>query len=277
MGRIATGWNLSKKSFALVEHDRRLLFSIIATILAAMLIFGPVIAWHESDHGNVPWIVGVVVAALALNIISTFFGVAFISVARRSLDGESWTAADGWRCARARLVPIVLWAIVATFVGLLLHALERVRGGVVVNVVVRWLVGAAWSLATFFVVPVLALEGGNPFQAAKRSIQVIRKRWGEGVVGSTAIGGIFVIVFFAAAIPLFIGFATLSSTPWLGIPLILIGVAIVAVGIVVNSAVSQLFRFVLYEYAERDRALGPFTPSDLDSAFRPKRRLFGSA
>lgn len=279
MGRIARGWALSKKSFALVEHDRRLLLfpliSILATGTAAVIVFAPVVAWWESSGGDVPWIVGAVVGFYVLNVISTFFGVAFIAVARTSLQGGAWTMADGWRCARTRLVPILLWSVVATLVGLLLQALERVRGGALVNVVARWIIGAAWSLATLFIVPVLALEGGSPFAAAKRSVEIVRKRWGEGVAGSLTIGGIFSLVFLAGLAPFLIGLAVLRSAPVLGVPLIVVGVAIVAVGMVVNAAVSQLFRFVLYEYAVGDRTLGPFSAAELDAALTPRRRWSG--
>jgi hypothetical protein len=113
-----------------------------------------------------------------------------------------------------------------------------------------WLVGAVlglWALnfigtffgvafiATFFVVPVIALEGVAPVAAARRPVDVVRKRWGAGVAGSFAIGGIFTIVFFAAIVPLVAGLAYLRSAPY---------------------------------------AAGPFAADDLDAAFRPRRQLF---
>jgi hypothetical protein len=62
MGRIARGWELSKKSFALVEHDRGLLLfptlSILATIAAAVVIFGPTFAWWQISGGKAPLVVG---------------------------------------------------------------------------------------------------------------------------------------------------------------------------------------------------------------------------
>jgi uncharacterized protein DUF6159 len=279
VGRITRGWELSKKSFALVEHDRGLLLfptlSILATIAAALVIFGPTFAWWQISGGDLPLIVGGVLGFYTLNVISTFFGVAFIAVARRSLNGEPWTMSDGWWAASSRFGSILAWALVATIVGLLLQGLERVRGGFFVNVIARWVIGAAWSLATFFIVPVLAVEGGSPFEAAKRSVQIVRKRWGEGVVGTTAIGGLYVIVVFSAGVPFVLGVAAYSSAPLLSFLLIMIAIAIVAVGTVVNSAVSQLFRFVLYEYAVSDRALGSFTAGDLDTSFTPRRRFLG--
>jgi hypothetical protein len=279
MGRIGRGWALTKKSFALVEHDRRLLLmpmlSIVATIAAAVIIFVPVGAWYAASGGKGPWIVGAVVGIWALNFISVFFGVAFIAVAKRSLDGQSWTLGDGWRAAGSRLHVILMWSLVATAVGLILQALENVRGGQIVQVAVRAVLGAAWSIATFFVIPVLALEGANPVDAMRRSVDVVRKRWGEGITGSTAIGGIFLLVIVAAIVPAVAGFALLGSATVVGVLLLVVAAAIVATGMVVNIAVSQLFRFVLYEYATTDRALGPFSSDELASALQPKRKLLG--
>jgi hypothetical protein len=279
MGRIVRGWQLAKKSFAVIEHDRRLLvlplLSIVATILAAVVIFGPLFAWQSSSGGDWPWIAGVIVGAWALNFVGTFFGVAFIAGAEQSIAGKPWTTGSALRRARDRVWSILLWSLVSTTVGLLLQALERMRGGWLVNVVARLVLGAAWSLATFFIVPVLALEDVGPIEATRRSIAVVRKRWGEGVVGASAIAGIFTIVIFSSIALAIFGLTFLSVTPLVGVPLLVLAVAIFALGMVANAAVSQLFRFVLYEYALTDRALGPFSAEELDAAFKPRRRLFG--
>jgi hypothetical protein len=279
MGRIVSGWRLAKLSFALIAHDKRLLLfpflSIVATVIAAIVIFAPVFAWWSASGGDWPWIVGAIVAAWALNFIGTFFGVAFIAGAQRSIGGQTWTLGDGLNRAWTRVGPILLWSLVSTVVGLLLQALERARGGWVVNIFARWVLGAAWSLATFFIVPVLALEGVGPVDATRRSIQIVRKRWGEGVVGATAIGGIYVIVMFASIALGILGLTFISITPVLGVALLVLAIVVFALGIVANVAVSQLFRFVLYEYAVANQALGPIQAADLDAAFKPRRRLFG--
>jgi hypothetical protein len=279
MGRIVRGWQLAKKSFALVAHDRRLLLfpllSIVVTVLAAIVIFGPFFVWWSSSGGDWPWIVGGIVGVWALNFIGTFFGVAFIAGAERSLNGKPWTMKDGLRRAWGRVGSIVLWSLVATIVGLLLQVLERVRGGWVVNIAVRWVLGAAWGLATFFIIPVLALEGVGPVEATRRSVQIIRKRWGEGVVGASAVSSIFVIVMFASLALFVFGLTFTSITLYLGIPMIALAVVIFSVGVVANVAVSQLFRLVLYEYATADRALGSFQADELEAIFKPRRRLFG--
>jgi hypothetical protein len=58
--------------------------------------------------------------------------------------------------ASRRLVPILLWAVVAATVGMALDAIHERVG--FVGRIIATITGAAWSLATFFVVPVLVLE-----------------------------------------------------------------------------------------------------------------------
>ena len=40
-------------------------------------------------------------------------------------------------------------------------------------------VGVAWSVATYFVIPVIALEGLGPRDALRRSSALVREKWGE--------------------------------------------------------------------------------------------------
>ncbi len=64
-------------------------------------------------------------------------------------------------------------------------------------------VRAAWSVSTFFVIPLLALGGLGPGDALKRSVSLIRERWGEGLGGSASIG---LAVFLVAVVPLYVLF-----------------------------------------------------------------------
>src|SRR2546427_2506436 len=45
------------------------------------------------------------------------------------------------------------------------------------------IIGIAWTLACYFVVPVLAFEDLTPIDALKRSSKLFRDTWGEKVIG----------------------------------------------------------------------------------------------
>ena len=53
------------------------------------------------------------------------------------------------------------------------------------------IIGFAWSVATFLVVPVLVVEKVGPLDAIKRSASLLRKTWGEQLVGNFGIGLVF--------------------------------------------------------------------------------------
>jgi hypothetical protein len=131
----------------------------------------------------------------------------------------------------------------------------------------------AWSVATFFVVPVIALEGLGPTGALKRSLAVIRERWGEGVAGSFAIGGLIFLMAFLPGLALFaIGVAVSSSVPFLGAVLVVLGIAVFVIGAVVQTALMAIFKVALYRFATEDRVLAEYAREELETAFRPKRR-----
>ncbi len=127
------------------------------------------------------------VASYLATFATIYFNVALTGAAVKSMDGKDTNLQDGLAIARERRGLIAKWALVQWAVGLLIRVLQNAgdRGGVgqLVSALVSGLVGAAWAIASFFVVPVLALEGLGPKDALKRSIAVIRERWGEGIVG----------------------------------------------------------------------------------------------
>ena len=57
--------------------------------------------------------------------------------------------------------------------------------------VVTSIVGFVWNVATFLVVPVLAVEDVGPIEAIKRSVSYLRKTWGEQLVGTFSISAVF--------------------------------------------------------------------------------------
>ncbi len=75
-----------------------------------------------------------------------------------------------------------MWALLATIFGVVLEQLARrllLAGAILARVV-----GLAWSLASLFAIPVLAIEGGSGPHALKRSTQLVKQRWGEGISGN---------------------------------------------------------------------------------------------
>jgi hypothetical protein len=170
MGAISRGWALTKQSWAVLRNDRSLvIFPILSTVfamIAVAVIWVPtvVVAGVFQDgtvNENNPAVgVAAVVTIYVSTFIAIFFNVALAACAVRSLRGEDTRVGEGLSAAMRRIGPIVGWTLVAGTVGLILRVLEErfpIAGKIAV-----WIAGAAWAIATFFVVPVIALEGTGP-------------------------------------------------------------------------------------------------------------------
>jgi hypothetical protein len=277
-GRFARGWRLALESWRVIRGDPQLLWlpilSAATTVLAAVLVLGPVLWWAQDQGSDWPYGVAIVLGAYVLNFVGTFFGVAFVAAVGQSLRNEPVDLGAALRQAVRRIGPIAAWSLAATAVEILLRALERVRGGFLVNVAVRWVLGAAWALATLFVVPVIAIEGVGPVEAARRSIAVVRKRWGEGVAGSAAIGGFFLLVFVPAILLAVAGIDLYDSSPVLGGALVAVAAVLIVLGLTLQWAMTNVFRLALYRYAVDGEVSGPFTTRDLEQSVRPRGGLF---
>src|SRR5260370_1391059 len=113
--------------------------------------------------------------------VIVFFNVALVGVANSRLMGGTWTFRDGIELAWERTGTILQWALVAATVGVILRTLEE-RLGLIGRIIIR-IIGFAWTLACYFVVPVLAFEDLTPIDAVKRSSKLFRDTWGEKVIG----------------------------------------------------------------------------------------------
>lgn len=279
-GRIGRGWALAKQSWAVLRADRSLaLFPVIAgcaMLAAALVIAGPGVVLFATDTAAPVAFVLWAIAIYALGFIGIYCNVALAAAAAKALDGHDTTLADGFSVARERKGLVAKWAAVQLTVGVLLQliesALERTPLGPIVSIVINTLLSAAWTIATFFVIPVLALEGLGPKAALSRSVGVIKERWGEGFVGAASIGA---IIFFVGMLPSIaigaLGVAAAGSSPALGGVLIAIGVVGLVLALLVNATLNAIFRVALLRFATQGQVAAGFDRSALEHAFAPKR------
>src|SRR5207237_10704447 len=111
-------------------------------------------------------------------------GVSACSVysARRHFRGVPFGADEWLRAAARRLPELLAWSLVSASVGLALRLIENANEKVVafVSAILGW----AWSVTTYFVVPVLVVEGVGPLTAIQRSTKVLYRTWGESIGGA---------------------------------------------------------------------------------------------
>ena len=150
----------------------------------------------------------------------------------------------------------------------IIRAIEE-RGGIFRRII-GGMLGLAWALITYLVLPVVVLEGLTVREAITRSKELFVKTWGETVSGEIGMG---LIGFLALVVPMPVLFL-LGSGGDQNRLVLAVGVAIVWVLLisVVMGALNMIFRVALYQYAADGQAPEGFEDLDLGEVFPPKRR-----
>jgi hypothetical protein len=195
-----------------------------------------------------------------------FFNLALVRAASSRLAGGTATLRDGLRAAWERKGRVLQWALLAATVGLVLKMLEE-RMSWVGRLVVR-LIGLAWTLASYFVVPVFASEDLGPIEALKRSARVFRDTWGEKVAGGFGFG----LIFFVLAIP---GVALPILGAMLGGTGSIVGSVLMVLywlmlG-VISAATQGIFMAALYRYASTKQVAPGFRLENFSMAWQTKK------
>jgi uncharacterized protein DUF6159 len=272
--RFGRGWRLAGRSLRVLRGRPSLaLFPAVSglvTVVTVAVLLAPGVVW--AAVADVWWIAipFAVVWTYAATFCAVYFNVALAGAVALSLDRRSAGLRDGLEIARGRRGAIARWALVAATVGLVLQAVQAVAAAEnpvarLAGAIVTSLGGAAWAIATFFVVPILALEGIGPRAALARSVALVRERWGESVGGAAAIT---IVVVLAGLVPAAALVAVaVSAGGSLAIVAGAVAVVIVIAATVVGTALSVIFRVVLYRFAADGRVLAGFAPAELEGAF----------
>jgi len=279
--RLKSGFSLARSSWNVLRNDKKLLlFPLLSglgcvLVMIAFLIPTAVLVNNGvlvDANDNVNWaLAGPLIFAYYLvnYFVVIFCNAALVHCALVHFDGGQPTLGDGFRAAGARLPQILAWAVVSATVGLLLKAIENAheKAGQIISVVL----GAAWTVMTVFVVPVLVVERVGPFKAIGRSISLLKKAWGEGLAGRIGIGIVIFLLFlpcFLLAVATVLAFNTSTTLGFTLLAITVIGFLLVAI---IGSALQTVFLSALYQFAAFERVPVGFEGDTLRSAFEVKK------
>jgi hypothetical protein len=281
MGVFARTWALMGASWRVLMLDKELLlFPLLSTIATGLVTLTFVVplaqdqAWLKSGDAANEYEQFLAYTRLFLFYVCTYFTMVFfnaslIMAVHLRLTGGNPTLMDGMRGAWARKGELFAWVLLAATVGVILQAMKE-RSGWVMRLILG-AIGVAWSLAVYFVVPILVVEGKRPVEAVKESAAMIRRTWGEELVGGFSYGGIsFFFSLPAFAVAMF-GAGYLVHGAWLN-GLLLIGAAIIY-GFLLSltmTTLSSIFHAAVYHYARTGSVPQGFDAALLQSAFVKK-------
>ncbi|MFH1024174.1 MAG: DUF6159 family protein [Planctomycetota bacterium] len=275
MGRIARSWTLMKATMGFLKRNPKLaIFPVLSGVLSIFLVVaigGGALAGLAAA-GMFREGVGRGVAAAAVPVLAVVyvmcafvvivFNAALIGCVLLDLEGKPCAWRDGMRLAWARRWVILRWSLLYAGVGIFLNILENQAnrlpfGGRLLARGVLWFTGAAWTLVTFLLVPVLVYEEVNLREGIRRSVALFKRTWGEQVVGRIGLSLIALIVailavtILALAICIQVKFNPASAAGLIslwGTAGVLVLMIVLGAGIL-GTVLNGIYTAVLYSYA----------------------------
>lgn len=274
MGKISHTWSLMGASWRVLKQDKELLiFPLISGICCLFVIASFALpmfmtdSWQLPDENATPAQQVVYYAILFAfylcnYFVIVFFNAAIVACAAIRLRGGEPTVSDGFRMALARLPLIFGWALVSATVGIILRIIEDKSKNI--GRFVAGLLGMAWTVVSFLVIPILVIEKQSPINALKESTALLKKTWGEQLVGNFNFGFVFFLLNIPAILIIVLG--VMSQTAAIMIPCIIIGVIYLLVVSLIQSALQAIFQTAIYLYAKNGQVPEGFDTELLDEA-----------
>lgn len=253
--RLSNGWKISMTSFKVLKANKQLVIFPILSGISLLLILGSFVtillagvgwdtdAIQESSRGMD--YLFIFLYYLVNYFIVVFFNMALVHCTHLYFKGEEVTIEKGIRFSMSRIGAIFAWSMFAATVGMILRLLAENLGSL--GKILIGLIGIVWSVATFFVVPVIAYENLGPVDAFKRSAQMMKEKWGERIGAGFSFGLVSFIATLVVGGGLFVIGAVFNVI--VGIFLAVLGVLLVAA---VMSAVKTIFISAVYHNINGD-------------------------
>ncbi|WP_436901066.1 DUF6159 family protein [Halovenus halobia] len=187
-------------------------------------------------------------AYLVETFIASFFTAALVAATRTVFHGEEPSVREALATAWEHKWPLLAWSVIAAIVGVLIRAIESQD-----NLVARLLAGlfaVAWSVMTYFVVPVIVFRDPSVTGMFKESASTFKNTWGESI---GAMGAIDIVTLLLVLGALALGVLTFVVTAGLGtvgfaLTVLVAGIAVM-LALLIGKALSGIAKTALYVYA----------------------------
>jgi hypothetical protein len=284
--RFSAGFSAAQDCWEVLKSDKKLivlpflsgLFCLV--VLASFVVPLAVLKPHVLDpvlqqnpaagaKQEPIWLYGVAFLFYFCNYaVIYFFNSALVCCAIFHFRGRPITVTEGLQAAGRRLPQILAWALVSATVGVLLKIVENAheKAGAIISAVL----GTAWTIVTYFVVPVLVVERVGPFEAIRRSSRILRDTWGQALGGRMGLGW-FLLPFWLIALVMGVAGVFLMQT---NVPLgILLCALTVLYGMILglmHSALETILLAALYLYATQGEVPEGMSQKTFKKAFAAK-------
>lgn len=294
-GRIKTAWLLMRQSLKVLKNNKQLLrypfmgglITLLLTLIFGLIVFlgGDTFYITQTDvfgdeevYLNGPgYLIGFIYYVLAYFVIFMYN----TGLAAHVLDifrGKSEHYAHYMGRAWSKKGPIFVFSLISATVGIILHAIERRAQWL--GWIISRILGALWTLANLFTIPLIVENDISAPRAIKQSAKLFISRWGENIAARITFGGLMFLLYLLVFIPFVIVtgmlFAALGVVGFI-IWLVILFMTVIAFA-VIETAASQILSTALYYYAQYQKVPAAFDAGLLNSALVPKKKkrgLFG--
>ena len=266
LSRLKIGFGMARRSsHVLKAYPKLLLFPLVGGLSGVAFIatlFGSLyFADSILQDPGLAMYGALFVAYLVETFIASFFTAALVAATRTVFHGEDPSIRGGLATAWERKLPLLIWSLIAGIVGVIIRMIESED-----NIVAQILAGVfavAWSVMTYFVVPVIIFRDPSVTAILTESASTFKDTWGESI---GAMGTIDIVSGFLALIGVVLGGLTFVATAGMGtvqlVATVLIGGTTFVFGLLLGKALSGVAKTALYVYATESTAPEYFDDMD---------------
>ena len=282
MSKFSTSWNLLKDSWRVLMRDKEIMLFPMASGIACLLVLltfavpwlgATALSWRGVLRGQSDSVMFVLLFLYYLCnfFVVVFFNAALVDFVVTRLRGGEPTIRGSLRAAVACLPQIAVWSLISATVGVVLQWLSQ-RAGFITRIAIS-LVGVAWALLTYFVIPFIVIDRRGALDAIGDSKELLRKTWGQQVisgVGFGLVGFLLVLPGIAVLIASIFGVLMANGAGWEFWGLLAVAAVLyfVALGVVL-STLKAIFGAALYLFATSGETPNGFLADDLRGAIKP--------
>lgn len=288
MGKFADSWSIAKTSFNVLLADKELLvyplFTGLSIIVFGLLALYPLISLGFFLQGaskltiQIISIIIIFLSYLIVACIATFFNACMVYTAKTRFEGENATISSSISFVFSRFHNVFLWGLMSATVNIVIATIERQAKkfgvlGRAITIYTSRLLGAAWSIATVFVVQVIVFKNVGPIQALKGSVETIKQRWGESIILKIGMGTVQLVclipglVFGLIALYL----VTLPAPNWIIFGFLGLMVFYVAFVFLIFICLETIYQTAIYIYAQTGAIPLGFTQDQISAAIINKK------
>jgi hypothetical protein len=247
MERISRSFDIMILSYRVLLRDKELLVlplvsMTVTAVTIASFVFGLGVTRSELRTGGPAMYLPLLLLYVVIYTVGIFSQAAVVAGATERMRGGDPTLGSALAAAGRRIGPIIGWAILAATVGTVIRAIQDRAG--VFGKLVAFVGGTAWSLAAFFIVPVLVFEDLSIRESLRRSARLFKDVWGESVAGGVTLGLANLVVTIPLAVVALLIAVVVGKTAGIGV--FIAGMIVLTI---VFAALQGIYLATLYRYA----------------------------